>query len=334
MTLSRRKFLGTSALALAGGSTLLTTGCTLPRNAEPGQDAEPIIDIHQHSNYGGKRDKEWNFLDSGRTHEQLLAHQRSMGVTRTVLLPAGRFVRQASTHQGRANGLEGTCTSNDVCRELAKEHPEQFVFGANEVPDLPDAVETIEKYLKLGAVVIGEQKFGVECDSPEMQKLYALAEAYRVPILMHWQHTTYNSGFDRFAKMLEKFPKVAFIGHAQTWWANIDRDHKDQSVLYPKTKVTAGGLTDRYLADYPNLYGDMSAGSGQNALTRDEDHARGFLERHQSKLMFGSDCVDAVGQGAGCSGAGTIALIRKLAAKDVQRKLLYENAKRVFRLQS
>jgi predicted TIM-barrel fold metal-dependent hydrolase len=324
MTLTRRDFLGASAWTLAG--------CTLARNSEPGQDAEPIIDIHQHTNYGGKRDKEWNVLDSGRTHEQLIAHQKAMGVTRTVLLPAGSFVRQASTHQGRANGLDGTCSGSEACRQLAKEHPEEFVSGANEVPDLSGALETIEKYLKAGAVVIGEQKFGVACDAPEMQKLYALAEAYRVPVLMHWQHTTYNPGFDRFPKMLEKFPNVTFIGHAQTWWANIDKDQQDQSVLYPKTKVRPGGLTDRYLSDYPNLYGDMSAGSGQNALTRDEDHARGFLERHQSKLMFGSDCPDTLGQGAGCIGAGTIALIRKLASKDVQRKLLYENAKKVFRL--
>jgi hypothetical protein len=56
--------------------------------------------------------------------------------------------------------------------------------------------------------------------------------------------------------------------------------------------VTAGGLTDRYLADYPNMFGDLSAGSGLNALTRDEDFTRGFLERHQDKLLFGSDCSD------------------------------------------
>ena len=322
MNMNRRQFLGASALTLAG--------CAAPRGAEP--EAEPIIDIHQHTDYGGKRDKEANPIGPGRTHEQLIAHQRAMGVTRTVLLPAGKPVKQASTHQGRSNGLDGTCTGNDVCRQLAQEHPEQFVFGANEVPDLPEAAETVEKYLKAGAVVIGEQKFGVDCDSAEMQKLYALAGAYGVPILMHWQHTLYNSGFDRFSKMLEKFSKVTFIGHAQTWWANIDKDHRDQSVIYPKGKVTPGGLTDRYLADYPNLFGDLSANSGQNALSRDLDHARGFLERHQSKLMFGSDCTDALGQGAGCIGAGTIALIRKLASRDVARKLLFENAHRVLRV--
>ena len=55
---------------------------------------------------------------------------------------------------------------------------------------------------------------------------------------MHWQFERYNLGFERFHKMLEKYSKVTFIGHAQTWWANIDKNHKDQSVLYPKGPVT------------------------------------------------------------------------------------------------
>src|SRR6185312_8474124 len=99
------------------------------------------------------------------------------------------------------------------------------------------------RYPKLGAVIIGELKFGVECDSPEMQKIYQLAQAYNVPVLMHWQHKMYNYGFERFYKMLEKYPKVNFIGHAQTWWANIDKDLKDPSDLYPKGPVTPGGIT-------------------------------------------------------------------------------------------
>ena len=114
---------------------------------------------------------------------------------------------------------------------------------------------------------------------------------------MHWQFEMYNNGFERFHRMLEKYPTVNFIGHAQTWWANIDKNHRRQTVLYPKGPVTAGGLTDRYLADYSNMYGDLSAGSGLNALTRDEDFTRGFLERHQDKLLFGSDCSDLDGSG-------------------------------------
>ncbi len=203
----------------------------------------------------------------------------------------------------------------------------------NDVPDLEGATREIERYLKRGAVVIAEQKFGVECDSAEMQQIYALAREYDVPVLMHWQFSMYNYGFERFHRMLEKFPRVKFLGHAQTWWANIDRSHTDQTVLYPKGPVTPGGLTDRYLSDYSNMYGDLSAGSGLNALTRDEDFTRDFLTRHRDKLLFGSDCNDRDGGGPNCLGAQIIATIRRLAAnRQMERQLLYENAKRLFRL--
>ena len=132
--------------------------------------------------------------------------------------------------------------------------------------------------------------------------------------------------------MLEKHPRVSFIGHAQTWWGNIDRNH-DQTVMYPKTKVTPGGITDRLLSDYPNMYGDLSANSGLNALLRDEEHARQFLARHQEKLMYGSDCDDRAGAGAACSGAQCLAAIRRLApGDDVVSKILRGNAMRVLRI--
>ena len=58
---------------------------------------------------------------------------------------------------------------------------------------------------------------------------------------------TYNLGFERFHRMLARFPKVDFIGHAQTWWGNIDKNHQ-QAVMYPKGPVTPGGITDRLLS--------------------------------------------------------------------------------------
>ena len=180
--------------------------------------------------------------------------------------------------------------------------------------------------------MIAEQKFGVECDSPEMQRIYELAGAHNVPVLMHWQLKMYNHGFERFHRMLEKFPRVKFVGHAQTWWANIDRNNGDQAG-YPKGPVAAGGLADKYLSDYANMYGDLAAGSGLNALTRDEDFARDFVSRHRNKLVFGSDCSDHDGGGPKCLGAQIIAAIRRLAPdRQVERKLLYENATVLFRL--
>jgi len=259
-----------------------------------------------------------------------------MGITKTILLPAGRPVNRRSTHNGFSNGLQAQCLGNEACYRFARAHPQQYLFAANEVPDSPDAIQEIEKYLKLGAVAIAEQKFGVECDSPEMQRIYQLAQAYRVPVLMHWQVGMYNYGFERFYRMLEKYPKVRFVGHAQTWWAHIDQEYRDDPQnLYPKGKVTPGGRTDRYLSDYPNMFGDLSAGSGLNALTRDEDFARDFVDRHQDKLIYGSDCNDYPGTAPECQGAQTLATIRRLApSKGVERKLLYLNAERVFRIRS
>src|SRR6266852_33677 len=127
--LSRRTFLGMAGVALALGA-----------------DADPVIDIHQHTDY------------SGRTDEQLLAHQRTMGITRTVLLPAGsRF------------GLAAGAGGNDSVVAVARANPKEYVFFANELPDIPETKAVIEKYLKGGAIGIGEQKFHVECDSKAMQ---------------------------------------------------------------------------------------------------------------------------------------------------------------------
>ena len=315
--LSRRDFLRTTSL-LAAGSALSEPLWALPAIARRSR----IIDIHQHQHYHG-----W-------TDEQMMAHQDAMGVGRTILLPAGSSVDRASTHFGKSNGLAAKAGGNEACYAFAQQHADRYLFGACEVPDLPGAVAEIEKYLKLGAVVIGELKFEVACDSPEMQRIYQLAQAYEVPVLMHWEHMKYNLGFDRFHRMLEQYPRVNFIGHAVTWWANVDKNHLDQSVMYPKGPVTPGGWTDRLLLDYPNLYGDLSAGSGLNSILRDIGQARGFLERHQDKLLYGSDCADLHGQAAqGCTGAQTLQKIHELSdSRHMLKKILYQNAEKLFRL--
>lgn len=297
--LSRRTFLAAASAGVA--ASLLPEG-TL---AAP----MPIIDIHQHTHY------------AGRTDEDLIKHQKVMGITKTVLLPAGSKY-----------GLEADAWGNDSCLALVKKYPKEYVFFANELPDIDDTRKVIEKYLKLGAIGIGEQKFFVEADSSAIELIATIARDYRVPVLLHFQHGKYNKNFAQFHKILAKFPTVNFIGHAQTWWGNIDRN-LDQEVLYPKTKVTPGGLSDRWLSDYPNMYGDLSAGSGLNAMTRDEDHAREFLKRHQDKLLYGSDCNDVMGQGEKCSGAQQIATVRRLLPDvKAQEKIFFRNARRVLKI--
>ncbi len=322
--LSRRNML---SLAACGVASLVVSDA---RGAEPSATtsaatttapADPIIDIHQHTPY------------SGRSEAAMLHHQKVLGATQTILLPGGRPAERASTLHGRANGLEAAAGSYEVCMPIAKARPGEFYFGANDVPDLPGAQERIEAQLKAGAVCIGEQKFNLPCDSKEMEMVYAIAQEFDVPILMHFQFQTYNTDYERFGNVLKKWPKVNFVGHAQTFWANIDANHKDQAALYPRGKVTAGGWTDRYLSDHENMWADMSAGSGLNAMTRDEEHARGFIDRHQDQLLYGSDCSDSAGHPPQCTGAGQIACIGRLAPDNAaERKILYKNAKKLYRL--
>jgi predicted TIM-barrel fold metal-dependent hydrolase len=305
---TRRDFLATTA-TLLGAAALARTGLTAA--AAPAAPTEPIIDIHQHIPY------------SGRTAEKMMAHQAAMGISLTILLPAGsRF------------GLEAGVNPYPETQAFAEKHPDRFRWFANEVTDQADAVDVIRRQLKAGAIGIGEQKFYVASDSPGIEKIAALAAEFGVPMLMHFQQGTYNNDIHRFHRILEKFPTVNFIGHAQTFWGNISKNY-DEKVLYPTGPVIPGGITDRLLADYPNMFADLSAGSGYRAFIRDEDHARAFFARHQDKLLYGSDCSDPVGQGPACSGIQQIASVRKFSPdKKAERKILCENARRVLKLKN
>lgn len=273
------------------------------------QTPEPIIDIHQHTNY------------TGRSDDELIRHQREMGVAKTVLLPAGSKY-----------GLAADCGGNDTVVAVSRRLPKEYAFFANELPDIPEARPVIEKYLKAGAIGIGEQKFPVDADSAHIERIAKIAGEHGVPVLMHFEFQKYNLNIDRFHRVLERFPKVNFIGHAQTWWCNVDKAC-DQKTMYPAGPVTPGGISDRLLSDYPNMFGDLSAGSGLNSMMRDEAHARDFLKRHQDKLLFGSDCNDRQANGPQCLGAKIIAAVRRFAPdKRAERKILYGNASRLLKI--
>lgn len=299
----RRQFLRSS-------SACLVTAAVTRLGAASAGPREPIIDVHQHVQY------------SGRADPVLVQHQRTLGVTTSILMPSGD---RGAGHPG-GSGEHGSVVA------LAKAHPGEFLFFANEITDHPDAPKNIERQLRAGAIGIGEQKFKVDCDSPELWRIAEVAREFDVPILLHFQHATYNRNIERFHRTLEKFPTVKFIGHAQAWWAHIDRKHVSGD-NYPKGPVTPGGLTDRYLSDYPNCFAEVSAGSGNNAIIRDEEHYRGFIQRHADKLLYGSDCSEGTGRAPVCFAARTIDAVRRLSpSKAVERKILYENAKRLLKL--
>jgi uncharacterized protein len=309
--MNRRQFLGMAAAAAA---------CAYSRGLAGAQNewGGPVLDIHSHLRQG---------LDAN------MAHMEGCGVTDAVLL-----ARASASEQIKA---------------IQAKYSKRFVWAATADITKPDAVETLTKAVKDGAQGLGEIKFHVEADGPELRSMYALAAELNVPILVHFQEVqhfegegVFSTGFKRFESMLKTYPKTTFIGHADAFWANVSADYANEAA-YPSGPIKRGGVTDKLLGDYANLHGDLSANSGNNALSRDPEFTADFLARHQNKLVFGSDCSCQDGHGGGVSQANnpaatrlsgkcvareTLTLLKKHTGPAVFRKLTWENGRKLFKI--
>jgi uncharacterized protein len=278
----------------------------------------PVLDTHLHL----RRDADACF-----------AHMQGCGVTNAILLT--RAIDQ------------------DRAKQEMEHRPGHFARSVTTDPAVPDADKVLRDALKGGAVSIGEMKFHVALDSPEMRRVYDIAAEMKVPVMMHIQtfphfpgEMPYNTGYTEFDKVLRAYPRTMFIGHGDLFWAHISADVPTNRG-YPTGPIKRGGLTDKWLSDYANLYADLSANSGNNALSRDTAFARDFIVRHQKKLLFGSDCSCTDGKGSGvsqnnnpeaarlagkCVARETLDLLKKLAASEIFRRVVWDNGIQLFRL--
>jgi len=263
-----------------------------------------------------------------------LAHVDGAGITKANLLTRAPALDRVKAMDAAAPGRFTWFSSYDVTR--------------------PDAEQVLTQAVKDGAQGFGELKFHVAADGPELRRLYALAAELKVPLLIHFQEVdhvpnegTWSTGYARtFASILKEYPKTTFIGHADAFWANVSADYQNQAA-YPTGPIVRGGVTDKWLADFPNLFGDLSANSGNNAMSRDPDFTADFLKRHQDKLIFGSDCGCTDGHGGGvsqgnnptaarmagkCVARETLGLLKRSTSPDVFQKIVWGNAHKLLRI--
>jgi predicted TIM-barrel fold metal-dependent hydrolase len=306
--LHRREFLG-AATAAAALSGLRAQAPSWP---------SPVLDLHLHMRP---------------QIESNIAHMEGCGVTKANLLSRAGAAAQIHAAQ--------------------EKYPGRFVWFASTDITKPEAEAILTQAVKEGAGGLGEIKFHVEAAGPELRRMYALAAELNVPIQIHFQevpHTptegVFSTGFKNFEAMLKAYPKTRFLGHADAFWANVSADYANDAA-YPSGPIKRGGITDKLLSDYPNLFGDLSANSGNNALSRDPEFTSSFLARHQDKLIFGSDCSCSDGKGGGISQANnpaanrlagkcvareTLTVLQKSASAAVFRKLAWENAHKLLHL--
>lgn len=159
----------------------------------------------------------------------------------------------------------------------------------------------INHYKKLGAKGMGELTANLYTDEPLMDNLFFHCQQCDMPVTIHISPAPGVSygiadelGLPRLEKMLKKYPKLKILGHSQAFWAEISADlTEEKRNTYPTGKIKEGRLFN-LLRDYENLYCDLSAVSGLNAMTRDKENAVKFLTEFQDKVMFGTDICSPV----------------------------------------
>lgn len=187
----------------------------------------------------------------------------------------------------------------DVAIAAAKLHPDRLIAFCSIDPraiirgGVPGLIDILKKYKDQGARGFGEHKVGLEFNDPLMMRVYEACQEVGMPLLFHMDTVRGidDPGLPRLENALRSFPELPFIGHGPGWWASISGDVKTRRDLggYPKGPVAPGGAMDRLMETYPNIYADLSAGSGANAISRDLEFGREFLVRRQDRVMFGTD---------------------------------------------
>ncbi len=199
-------------------------------------------------------------------------------------------------------------------------------------PSKPDTnyKQLIEEYVKLGCRGFGEMLAGLPINDARLKSIYKVCGEFGLPVILHigTQGGYDDKGLPFLEEILKEFPDVNFCGHAQYFWSEISAevDAKTRGG-YPKNiPIKPGGRVDELMSKYPNLYGDMSAGSGFNAISRDIEYGKYFMLKHHKQLLFATDFLHTLQENP------IIGFMKEIdLPKDVKEHIYYKNAERIMR---
>ncbi len=241
------------------------------------------IDIHAHvfPKRGYVRD---TFLSV----EQQLKANEEQNVDMSLLLPLIHYE------------IVQTPQTTEEIAEVCREYPDKFLFFMNLDPRMfyrnpkADFSPIIEYYLEMGAKGVGEMCANLPFNHPLMENMFSYIDKYALPLAIHIAPDQYgyygildDANLTGLEGALQKFPNIKFLGHSADFWSEISGD--DRHGGYPDGPVIPGGRVVELMRKYPNLLGDLSAGSGLNAIMRDRKFGISFLNEFQDRLYFGHD---------------------------------------------
>jgi predicted TIM-barrel fold metal-dependent hydrolase len=284
-----------------------------------------IIDSHQHVF--------WHY----RNDADLIADMDGHGIDVAWLLtweitPAEeepQWSRILNPVHVRADGSHPGVPLSDLLLASSR-YPGRFVLGYCPHPTLPNALDLFESAYHIHRVrVCGEWKFRMRFDDDRCLALFRKAGELKCPVVLHLdapelagvpQKSWFGGTVENLERALQLCPETIFIGHAPGFWRYISGDAAIDPSPYPNGLITPGGEIFRLFDNYPNLYADLSAGSGLTALRRDPKHGRDFAIQYADRLLFGRDYY----------GGALLDFLKTLdLPRDVADKIYFGNAQKL-----
>ena len=246
-----------------------------------------MIDIHTHLGRSTARG------EAPVTANELLRRMDELGIAKAVVLARGVSPECSFFHFTSEMVLETCRRWPDRLIPFCKLDPRN---GRNS-PDT-DFSWVLQEYKDAGCKGVGEVSAQLCFDDALCLNMFRQCGEAGLPVLFHLvpkvAYGLYGLADDirlpRLERALKALPGTTFIGHAMAFWSevvsNVDEETRGG---YPKGAAEGPGRVTELLQKYPNLYGDLSAGSGFNAISRDPEFGYHFLEDCQDKLLFGTD---------------------------------------------
>ena len=229
--------------------------------------------------------------------------------------------------------------------EICGEYPERLIPFCNLDPRfLTYSTEAnfrplLEAYRELGCKGVGEYIPNLPFDDPLSLNLFKQVEEIGLPLTFHMApriggfYGCYDEpGMPRLERVLKECPKLVFLAHSQVFWAEIGTlGDPDERGGYPGGAIEKEGRVVELMREYPNLHGDLSAGSGFNAISRDPEFGYRFMEEFQDRLYFGTDIAN-VPQELPIVGYFAKLKEKQLISAAAYEKIAWKNADRLLGL--
>ncbi len=217
-----------------------------------------------------------------------------LGIDKAVILPMN-CVEVVADNQSIAEVLS-----------ICEQYPGRFIPYCNIDPRLTSSLyETdteffkflLQQYKKLGCRGLGELTARVNWDDRGLWALLEACQSTGFPVTFHTSlrgtpdyGPVDEMGLPRFEKTLQRFSDLIFFGHSMSFWSEISGGvTAEEKTTYPAGPVEPNGTLPRLFRAYANLFGDLSANSGINALSRDHSFAFEFIDEFQDRLLFALD---------------------------------------------